>query len=82
MKTYWAFWKRGFWAWLLMLFMNLSAGLLLVPLAFAFRDNMTGYWISALVAWLVVGAPVWGWLFERFSAGSSRIATDTVSEPP
>jgi hypothetical protein len=74
MSKYLAFWKRGWWAWLLMLCANFSLAIFIVPLAFAFHDNKPAYWISATAMWFVIGAPLWGWLFERFAAGSPRIA--------
>lgn len=80
MNTYWRFWKRGWWAWLFAFCANISMAILLVPLAFAFRDNSSLYVISALVAWLVVGAPLWGLLFERFAAGSTRILTADLQQ--
>jgi ABC-type glycerol-3-phosphate transport system permease component len=73
MSKYWAFWKRGWWAWLFMLCINLSFGVLVVPLAIAFHDNMRLYWLSAIAAWFIVGAPLCGWLFEKFAASSPRI---------
>ena len=79
MSKYWAFWKRGWWAWLLMLCANFSFAIFIVPLAFAFHDNQPVYWLTAIAAWFVLGAPLWGWLFERFAAGSPRIIQP---EPP
>ena len=73
MSRYWAFWKRGWWAWLLMLCANFSVGILMVPLAITFQDNQVAYWCAVIAAWFVLGAPLWGWLFERFAAGSLRI---------
>jgi hypothetical protein len=75
MGSYWAFWKRGWWAGLFATCGNFAFAIVIVPLAFAFHDNQRMYWITAIAAWLVVGAPLWGWLFEYFAAGSSRLIT-------
>ncbi|WP_313916402.1 hypothetical protein [Tahibacter sp.] len=80
MNRHWAFWKRGWWAWLFVLCANVSMGLLVIPLAIAFRDNKSLYWVSALVLWFVVGAPLWGWIFERFASDSARVATNRAGE--
>ncbi len=73
MGSYWAFWKRGWWAWLLMLCCNIALMIFVVPLAFAFHDNQLLYWLSALGVWIIIGAPLWGWLFEYFATGSPRL---------
>lgn len=73
MSKYWAFWKRGWWAWLFTLCANFSFAIFIVPLALAFHDNQPVYWLTAIAAWFALGAPLWGWLFERFAAGSRRI---------
>lgn len=75
MDGYIAYWKRGLWVWLLMLLTNFSLIVVMVPLAAAFGGNPTAYWIGAAVAWLTIYAPLWGWLFENFAAGSQRIAS-------
>lgn len=79
MALYLAYWKRGWWAWLLMLLANISTGVLILPLAFAFGSNTTMYWISALLVWLLIGAPWWGWLFETFAKNSIRLGTQNTS---
>jgi hypothetical protein len=76
MRKYWALWKRGWWAWLLMLCMNLSFAVFVIPLAAAFHDNLHAYWVSAAAVWCVIGAPVWGWIFEWFAGASSRIGNE------
>lgn len=76
MTTYIAYWKRGWWTWLLMLLANLSLGALIVPLALLLGRDAGRYYVCAMLAWIVVGAPVWGWLFERFAEGSPRIRAD------
>lgn len=74
MNRYWAYWNRGWWAWLLVLCLNLVTGLIALPLALAFRKDPVLYLVSVAAFWLVVGAPLWGWMFERFAAGSDRLA--------
>jgi hypothetical protein len=78
MDLYIAYWKRGWWAWLMMFLANLSLVFVFVPLAFALASKPTAYWIGACVAWLAIYAPLWGWLFEKFAAGSQRIATSNT----
>ena len=78
MDRYIAYWRRGWWAWLLMLLANFSLMVVMVPLAAAFAGNPTAYWIGAGIAWLLIYAPLWGWLFEKFAAGSPRIAPDNT----
>ena len=75
MDKYVAYWKRGWWAWLMILSLNVAAGLTALPLAAIFRGNESGYWTALVIAWVVVGAPFPGWVFERFAAGSTRIPT-------
>jgi hypothetical protein len=79
MSLYLAYWKRGWWTWLLMLLANISAGVLILPLAFAFGSNKPMYWVSAVVVWLLIGAPCWGWLFETFAKNSIRLGTQNMS---
>lgn len=80
MSIYLAYWKRGWWAWLLMLLANISVGLLVVPLAIAWGDRQLMYWLSAICVWLLVGAPFWGWLFESFAKNSERIGTRSLDD--
>ena len=80
MGSYWAFWKRGWWAWLLLLCSNIAIGIFIAPLAFAFHDDKRIYLLSAVGVWFLVGAPIWGWLFEYFAASSSRLITQQVAE--
>ena len=80
MGNYWAFWKRGWWAWLLLLCSIVAFGVFVVPLAFTFHDNQRLYWLSAIGVWFLVGAPLWGWLFEYFAASSSRLITKEAAD--
>jgi ABC-type glycerol-3-phosphate transport system permease component len=73
MSNYWAYWRRGWWVWLMMLCMNIGFALVVLPLAFLFKENTSAYLGSVLIAWLAIGAPFFGWLFERFATGSPRI---------
>lgn len=73
MKKYWLFWKRGWWAWLFQLCSTLVLIPLVISLAIIFREQLLLYWVSAIALWLVVGAPLWGWLFEKFAASSARL---------
>jgi hypothetical protein len=80
MSAYLAYWKRGWWAWLLMAVANISVGILAIPLALAFEGNKVMYLVSALVAWMLIGAPCWGWLFEVFAKHSIRIGVQSTSD--
>lgn len=73
MEKYMAFWKRGWWAWLMVLCVNVCFGLALVPLAMVFHGHKTAYWLSVIGTWGVIGAPLMGWWFEKFAASSSRL---------
>ena len=73
MVKYFAFWKRGWWAWLMILCTNVVFGLLVTPSTFVFGTRSAAYWFTSLVALVVIGIPVAGWLFERFAASSSRL---------
>ena len=75
MGSYWAFWKRGWWASLMSFCTNIAFFILFIPLALVFHDNKPVYWATAIGVWLVIGAPLAGWVFEYFAAGSSRLVT-------
>ena len=74
MNTYCAYWRRGWWAWLLMLCTNIACFALLLPVAFATEGHPRVYIVIAVVVLLAVGAPLSGWLFERFSAKAPSLA--------
>jgi hypothetical protein len=86
MDKFLAYWRRGWWAWLLALCLNFSLMPIILPAAFAFSDRPTLYWTVCLGLWLVLGAPVWGWLFEVFASNSARIGavpkSSNGSPPP
>lgn len=73
MTKYFAFWKRGWWAWLMMLCANVVFGLLVTPSTFAFDTHSAAYWATSLSVLIIIGIPVLGWIFERFAASSSRL---------
>ena len=82
MTRYWAYWKRGWWAWLLLFCCNITFGGVLYLLARTLGKDTNAYlWIS-IAAWLVLGAPLCGWLFEYFAARSSRLKAVAASESP
>ncbi|HRH77349.1 MAG TPA: hypothetical protein PK129_08375 [Cellvibrionaceae bacterium] len=72
MEKYWLYWRRGWWAWLLSAILNLSVAVLVFPLAWFFWGNEKVYWIASGFVWLIIGAPVWGWIFEVFAKNSDR----------
>ena len=73
MSTYIAYWKRGWWAWLMVLTFNVSLAVVAIPLASAFAENQLVYWVSFTCIWLVLGSPYLGWLFESFAQNSQRL---------
>ena len=73
MSAYIAYWKRGWWAWLMMLIVNVSFAAAAIPLAMVFADNLVVYYSSAACIWLVFDSPYLGWLFERSAQNSERI---------
>jgi hypothetical protein len=58
----------GWWAQLVMLLFQIGLMLLLVPIAFLFKDNGPFYYSIAIVAYVFAIVPFGGWLFQRFSA--------------
>jgi len=70
---YWAYWKRGWWAWLMLVCVNIGLAAVYWPLSYVFGDQGLRAWLVLVAAWLVVGAPFFGWVFERFAATSQRI---------
>lgn len=72
-KTYSRYWQRGWWAFLMMSLVNITSVLLILPLAFIFKEETTYYWVSAGIAYVFVGIPLSGWLFEVFSRNSKRL---------
>lgn len=67
MQKYWHYFKRGWWAQLVMLLFNVGLMVLLFPLALIFHDNQGAYYAIATVAYVFVIVPLGGWLFVRFS---------------
>lgn len=75
MNAYFKYWRRGWWAWLLALCLNFSLFPLIVPAAIAFAERPALYAVACLVLWVLIGAPVWGWLFEVFARNSTPVAS-------
>jgi hypothetical protein len=82
MENYLAYWKRGWWAWLMMLCTNIGLLILILPLAFIFSGNKGAYLVASVVAWLAIGAPYLGWFFEQFASRSNRLTSVKVESPP
>ena len=72
-KKYWAYWKRGWWAWLMQICVAIPLGLAFAPLAIFFKDDKVAYSSALAIAFLLVGMPFMGWVFERFAKGSLRL---------
>ena len=82
-SAYIKYWKRGWWAWLLMIIANISIGVALMPIEMIFGDDQIMYFTFALFLWLVIWTPFLGWLFEKFARNSTRIdVSKSVDDPP
>ncbi len=78
-NSYAAYWRRGWWALLLVLVANIGLGLCYAGLAMMLRaitDNP--YPIAVALVWFTFGAPLLGWLFEVFAARSRRLSTSGI----
>jgi hypothetical protein len=74
MKSYLAYWKRGWWALALLISINIILGVVYASLAFVLRPLLANpFPIAVGIAWLAVGAPIAGLLFEKFVGWSSRL---------
>ena len=80
MSAYNAYWKRGWWAWLMMLIANISVLVAALPFAWIFADNQVAYYTITLCLWLVVWTPFLGWLFEKFAQNSERLTAATTRD--
>ena len=74
MQRYFSYWRRGWWAWTLAVCLNLSALTITWASESIAREHPTALVLALLLFWTLVGAPLWGWLFECFAANSPRIA--------
>jgi len=72
-KSYMAYWKRGWWFALLSLATNILIFFAVYPFAYLFFDNDILYWTSSLVIAVAAILPMWGWMFEWFAKRSTRI---------
>lgn len=74
MKTYFAYWKRGWWALALIVSLNIIVGAAYASFAFLLRPFFENpFPVGVAVAWLTVGAPIAGLLFEKFAGWSNRL---------
>jgi hypothetical protein len=74
MKNYLAYWKRGWWALGLIISINIILGVVYAGLAFLLRPLLANpFPVAVAVAWLIVGAPIAGLLFEKFVGWSNRL---------
>jgi len=73
MQRYLSYWRRGWWAWLLAACFNLTT----LPITWAGQsiapEHLTAFVFAVFLSWIVVIAPLWGWLFETFAVNSHRI---------
>jgi hypothetical protein len=67
MEGYWDYFRRGWWAQLVMFIFQLALALILIPLAFLFYGNKFAYYSVATILFVFVLVPISGWLFLKFS---------------
>ena len=74
MKNYLAYWKRGWWALALIISINIILAVAYGSLAFLLRPFLANpFPVAVVIAWLAVGAPIAGLLFEKFAGWSKRL---------
>jgi hypothetical protein len=77
-KTYFAYWKRGWWALGLIISLNIVVGAAYASFAFLLRPFLANpFPVGAAIAWLTVGAPIAGLFFEKFAGWSNRLNQET-----
>ncbi|MDX5151641.1 MAG: hypothetical protein R3188_04110, partial [Acidiferrobacterales bacterium] len=67
MEKYWDYFKRGWWAQLVMLIFQLVLVLIVIPVAFIFNENKLAYYSIATILFIFVLVPFSGWLFLKYS---------------
>lgn len=78
---YWVFWRRGWWAMLFMVAINVIATALFFLCALIMGSE-GAYFVAAVIIALVVLVPLSGWLFEVFAANSTRLVNRASSGIP
>jgi|RhiMetdeSRZDD1v2_1073273.scaffolds.fasta_scaffold55231_2 hypothetical protein len=74
MKNYFAYWKRGWWALGLLISINAVLGVVYAALAFLLKPLLGNpFPVAVAIAWLAVGAPIAGLLFEKFASWTKRV---------
>ena len=73
MKKYIKLWYRGWWVMLMMLCLNIVPMILAVPFARPLQSHVGWYWIICTFEFLLVGLPIYGWIFEIFAKKTPRI---------
>ena len=67
MGHYWDYFKRGWWAQLVMFIFQLVLVLIVIPVAFLLQGNKPAYYSVATILFVFVLVPFSGWLFLKFS---------------
>jgi hypothetical protein len=67
MEKYWDYFKRGWWAQLVMLIFQLVLVLIVIPVAFFFNENKLAYYSITTIIFIFVLVPFSGWLFLKYS---------------
>ena len=67
MDKYWDYFKRGWWAQLVMFIFQLVLVLLVIPVAFLLLGNKPAYYTVVTILFIFVLVPFSGWLFLKFS---------------
>jgi hypothetical protein len=73
-KNYLAYWKRGWCALGLLITINVILGVTYAGLAFLLKPLLGNpFPVAVAIAWLAVGAPIAGLLFEKFAGWTERV---------
>ena len=67
MDKYWDYFRRGWWAQLVMFIFQLVLVLVVIPVAFLLLGNKPAYYTVATILFIFVLVPFSGWLFLKFS---------------
>lgn len=67
MENYWDYFKRGWWAQLVMFIFQLALVVIIVPVAFLFLGNKLAYYSVVTILFIFVLVPFSGWLFIKYS---------------
>lgn len=73
MKKYIELWYRGWWTMLMMVCLNVVPMVLAIPLFRLLHGHVGWYWAICFFEALLIGIPIYGWIFEVFAKKTPRI---------